>query len=109
MEHTLNEILKELHKIIDRKFNRTDRSKKVNPLLLEAKMTLWCLAEEFKHKDPSELVELLKELVVRGSVVTNIEEEGVYPFDAYFIPKTELLDKDQFKIYAHVKSVLHGG
>jgi hypothetical protein len=103
------EVLKKLHQIIDSKFKRTDRAKKVNPNLLETKMTLWSLVEEFKDTKPEDLSVLLRELVDRDSVVTNLNEEGVYPFDAYFIPKTELIDKKQFQIYAHVKSILHGG
>ena len=101
------EVLKKLHQIIDKKFKRSDRSKKVNPVLLKAKMTLFTLADEFSDKDPGELQKLLKELVDKGSIVTNLNNEGVYPFDAYFIPKTELIDEELFKIYLHVKSQLN--
>ena len=100
-------ILKELHNIIDRKFNRTDRSKKVSPVLLKNKMTLWSLAEEFINESPEKLSESLRELTERGSVVSNIDEDGIYPFDAYFIPKTELINEDHFAIFSSVVKSLH--
>ena len=102
-------ILKTLHLIIDKKFKRTNRTKKVNPILLEQEMTLWTLADEFKDIKPSELSLLLKELVAGDSVVTNLGDDGIYPFDAYFIPKTEMINKENFIIYNYVKSILHGG
>lgn len=103
---TDTEVMKRLHQMIDVKFNRTDRMKKINPFLLEAKMTLWSITGEFVDEDPVYIGTLLRQLVQRGSIVTNLAE-GVYPLDAYFIPKVELIDKEDFKIYARIKNILH--
>ena len=102
-----NEILSRLHQIIDKKFNRIDRNKKVNPVLLENGMTLFSLIDEFPDKTPEEMAVFLKTLVARKSVVTNMGNEDIFPFDAYFIPSTEIIDKEYFKIYCYVKSILH--
>ena len=102
-----NVILKRLHDFIDKKFNRKDRTKKVSPVLLENKMTLWNISEEFKDVNPELMAKLLRKLVTRGSVASNIDEDGIYPFDAYFIPVEEIINKEHFKIYLSIKKILH--
>lgn len=83
-------LLHQLHVMIDKKFNRTNRSVKIDPIVLKAKMTSWAIADEFVEVDPVVMDMLFRKLVERGSVVTNIDDEGVSPFDIYFIPATEL-------------------
>lgn len=102
-----DDILKHLHVIIDNKFGRTNRAKKVNPNLLELKITLFTISKEYENQEPELISNLLKELVKRGSVTTNFGNKGVYPFDAYFIPTTEILNKEHFEIYTYVKRILH--
>lgn len=98
-----DDLLLRIHDMIDKKFNRADRSKYVSPYLLKLKMTLWSMSGEFIDYDPGIILGLLTELVNRGSVVTNIGEDGVYPFDAYYIPKAELMDEKAYDIYVSVK------
>lgn len=97
-----NEVLKKLHEMIDTKFNRKKRGKYVNPYLLKAKMTLWSISVEYIDQDPTAIVVLLKRLIQRGSVASNIDQAGVFPFDAYFIPTTELMDEKEFDVYARI-------
>jgi hypothetical protein len=97
-----NEVLKKLHEMIDTKFNREKRGKYVNPYLLKTKMTLWSISGEYIDKDPAEIAVLLKRLIQRGSVISNIDQSGVFPLDAYFIPTTELMDEKEFDIYARI-------
>lgn len=101
---TSNDILAELHYIIDEKFKRTDRSKMVNPILLKNQLTLWFISQHFINENPEVIAILLKELVKEGRVVTNLDE--VSPIDAYFIPKTELIDEESFKIYSNINKKL---
>ncbi len=102
-----NDILQRLHKVIDEKFNRTDRTKRVDPFLLKKKVTMWALAKEFEDIEPTEMVGILQDLVIRDSVETNIFDDDVNPFDAYFIPKTELMSEEDFKTYMRVKGELN--
>lgn len=88
-----DDMLQALHIMIDNKFGRTKRGKYVNPYILKAKMTLWSIAEEFINYDPELICKLLKELIERGSIESNLDNEKIYPFDAYFIPKSELMDE----------------
>lgn len=101
-----NNLLRKLHEIIDIEFKRTDRSKYVNPYLLKSKITLFCLSKYFIDENPTELVFRLKELIKRGSVISNINDNGVNPFDAYVIPKQELLDETEFDTYTKIKKQL---
>lgn len=98
-----NHILRKLHEIIDIEFKRTDRGKYVNPYLLKSKITLFCLSKYFINENPKELVNKIKELIKRGSVISNINDDGVNPFDAYFVPKSELLDEMEFDTYCKIK------
>lgn len=100
-------LLSTLHSLIDKKFNRKDRSKMVAPDLLKSKLTLWGIATELIDYKPEEISQELKKLVNDGSVVTNLDREATFVFDAYFIPKTELLDEEEYKIYLKVKSKIH--
>lgn len=88
-----DEVLQHLHLMIDHKFGRKKRDKYVNPHILKAKMTMWSIAGEFINYEPELICKLLKELIERGSVVSNLNDEHIYPFDAYFIPKNELMDE----------------
>lgn len=97
-------MLTTLHSLIDKKFNRKDRSKMISPILLKSQMTLWSIASELIDYKPQEISMELKKLVNDGSVLTNLDNEKTFVFDAYFIPKTELLDEEEFKIYMKVKS-----
>lgn len=97
------DILQALHIMIDKKFGRTKRGKYVNPHILKAKMTLWNIAGEFINYEPELICKLLKELIERGSIESNLNNENIYPFDAYFIPKTELIDEKLYDTYTHVK------
>lgn len=87
---TPDDVLKRLHEIIDTKFNRSNRLKAVDPIVLKHKMTLWSLVDEFPEVTPFELMNMLKVLVERKSVETNLGNTGVHGFDSYFIPKLEL-------------------
>lgn len=98
-----DDILKSLHIMIDKKFGREKRDKYVNPHILKAKMTLWSIAGEFINYEPELICKLLKELIERGSIESNLDNEKIYPFDAYFIPKEELMDEKLYDTYAHVK------
>jgi len=98
-----DDILKALHIMIDKKLGRTERGKYVNPYILKAKMTLWSIAGEFIDYEPELICKLLKELIERGSIESNLGDENIYPFDAYFIPKTELMDEKLYDTYAYVK------
>ncbi len=102
-----NDILQRLHKVIDEKFHRTDRTKRVDPFALKRTLTMWTLAKEFGDVEPSEMVGIFHELVTRDSVETNIFDDSVNPLDAYFIPKTELMSEEDFKIYMRVKCELN--
>ncbi len=102
-----NDILQRLHKVIDEKFKRTNRTKRIDPFALKMTLTMWTLSEEFEDIEPSEMVGILQELVTRDSVETNIFDDGVNPFDAYFIPKTELMSEEDFKTYMRVKGELN--
>lgn len=103
MEISANDVLRTLHQMIDNKFGRTERGKYVNPHLLKTKMTLWSIAGEFANYEPELICKLLKELIERGSLISNMDEEKINPFDAYFIPKSELIDEEEYNIYAKVK------
>ena len=109
MENKLsaNDVQIRLHKIIDKEFKRKDRNKTIDPHSLKAKMTLWKLYDEFPECGPELLCTLFKELVERGSVEINLGEEGVFPFDAYFIPTAELkIGEKDYKTYLAVKKML---
>lgn len=97
-------LLSTLHSLIDKKFNRKDRSKMIALNLLKTQLTLWSIATELNDYKPQEIAMELKKLVKDGSVVTNLDKETTFPFDAYFIPKTELLNEEEFNIYLKVKS-----
>ncbi len=84
------DLLRALHLMIDQRFNRMDGRKMIDPILLKHKITMHGIAQAFANYNPALIATLLKELVKHGWVVTNVYEEKVYPFDAYFIPKTEL-------------------
>lgn len=101
-----HDVLSRLHDVIDRKFDRKDRSKFVEPVLLKLKMTLWSLSEEFGDCEPELVSQLLKELVKEGRVVSNVDQEGVHGFDVYFIPSTELLNEEMVNTYHHIKKKL---
>ena len=98
-----DDMLDALHVMIDRKFRRTKRDKYVNPHILKATITLWSIGGEFINYEPKIICKLLKELVARGSVESNLGNENIYPFDAYFIPKTELMNEKSYDTYAYVK------
>lgn len=83
-------VLSRLHKMIDAKFGRQKRDTKVDSIRLKHSLTLFAISKEFIKEDPETIVTVLKQLVRQGRVITNIEQENVNPFDAYFIPKTEL-------------------
>lgn len=97
-------MLATLHSLIDKKFNRKDSSKMVSPILLKSQLTLWSIASELIDYKPQEISMELKKLVNNGSVVTNLDNEKTFIFDAYFIPKTELIDEKEYEIYLKVKS-----
>lgn len=103
-----DDILQALHVYIDKKFGRKERGKYINPYILKEKMTLWSISEEFVNYEPETICKLLKELIERGSIESNLDSENSYPFDAYFIPKTELIDEALYDTYISVKNVLHG-
>lgn len=96
-------ILQSLHEMIDKKFNREDRSKFVSPNALKNTLTLWYITNEFIDYEPKLVSRLLKELVSNGSVITNLDIDNVFPFDAYFIPKTELIDDKDYNNYIDIK------
>lgn len=104
MINTEEDLLKQLHLMIDKKFNRINRDKYVNPFILKAKLTLFSISKEFIDYDPKFIVKLLKILVKRGSVITNIDEPNINPFDAYFIPSTELADESEYIAYSKGKN-----
>lgn len=101
-----NTLIRKLHEIIDKEFNRKDRSKKVSPYILKQRMTIWSLSKYFIGENPIDLVLNLKKLIDRGSVVSNMIDVSFFPFDSYFIPKSELLDEKEFDIYLQVKKQL---
>ncbi len=100
-ELTTDDVLKALHAMIDKKFGRVKRGKFVSPHLLKSKMTLWSISGEFMDYEPELIAPLLKDLVKQGVVESNIE--STYPLDAYFIPKSELMDEKLYDTYAYVK------
>ena len=102
-----NILLGKLHEMIDKKFKRRVRGKKIAPVELKNAMSMWSIAKEFGETKPEEMVVLLKLLVDRGSVVTNLNDEIAHPFDAWFIPETEMIDEKAFKIYLTIKKILH--
>ena len=73
-EKILNEYLERLHAFIDKKFNRKDRQKYVDPIVLKLKMTMWALAGYFKDTEPGYMAVIFKKLLDRGSVVSNLDE-----------------------------------
>ncbi|GEM_PF-5858231 len=85
-----NDMLNRLHQMIDVKFSRKKRSEKVCNIRVKCALTLFAISNEFLIYDPEQIMIILKQLVKEGRVVTNIDEQNVNPFDAYFIPKSEL-------------------
>jgi hypothetical protein len=55
--------------------------------IVKIKANMIGLMNYFIDKHPPELVSIsLKALIKRGVILSNIDEEGVYPTDAYFLP-----------------------
>ena len=55
--------------------------------IVRIKANMIGLVDYFVNKYPPEMVALgVKGLLKRGSIVSNIDDEGVYPTDAYFLP-----------------------
>ena len=104
-ELTSDRLLVKLHEMIDIKFNRKNRSKLIAPPELKARMSLVAITREFfEEYSPDLIAVLMMKLIANGSVVSNIGEEGIYPTDAYFIPKTEMMDEEAYRIYSSVKN-----
>jgi hypothetical protein len=56
--------------------------------IVKIKANMIGLMNYFIDKHPPELVAIgLKALIERGSIISNIDEEGVSPTDAYFLPE----------------------
>lgn len=105
-----NDILAELHKFIDIKFSRKDRSKVIDPNMLKIKLTMYSLVEYFGNLgiSPEYLAREFRLLALNESIVTNIDDFGIHPFDAYFVPKTELKISDEnMIIYNEINKILH--
>ncbi|MCS4164438.1 hypothetical protein [Sphingobacterium sp. BIGb0116] len=85
-----NEVLSRLHQMIDVKLSRKKRSEKVCSIRVKYALTLFAISNEFLTYDPEQIMIILKQLVKEGRIVTNIDEQNVNPFDAYFIPKSEI-------------------
>lgn len=91
---TKPELLEILHSLIDKKFKRKNRSELIERHRLEQQITLWSICDEIIDSNPAEICLLFKQMIAEKSVVTNMSDDfSVYPFDAYFLPASEINEK----------------
>jgi len=101
-----DKLLEMLREFIDAKWKRKKRGKFVCLDELRSQMTLYALSGYLSEHDPAVIVRLLKELIAAGFVTTNMDEDGVYPMDAYFVPTAELVNEKNYRIYRHYKKIM---
>lgn len=92
---TKPEILEVLHSLIDKKFKRKNRSELIERSRLQQQITLYAISAEFLSVEAFTVSALLQEMVAEKLVVTNLGNENVHPFDAYFLPVSELKLKNE--------------
>ena len=73
--------------------------------IVKVKANMIGLTSYFMDKYPPELVaNTLKRLIVRGVIISNIDEEGIHPTEAYFLPEN-YVSSEREKLNKQIKQL----
>lgn len=91
-----DEVFEGLLVMIDKKFKRTNRKKKIDPIRLKLALTAWSITKHFYECNPADIALTLRKLQEQGRITTTWkgdsaqEHYGSVDFELYFIPVCEL-------------------